>query len=446
MLLRLILENFLSFDTAQEFNMFPNLKRKTAAQRVYSGKRVPLLKQAAIYGNNAAGKSNLIKGVEFLRRFAVEDTFLSEERIARSAFRLREQSTQRPIELLIEFEVEERYYIYDVALAVEGVVREDLYLSGLGEAPTLLYHRSLDVVELGDTLLATQRGQWQHTKGIVREMLREQHRYASLLSLLTKFPVLVHDDLSRAHRWFAERVKIIGMHSSLANLIKILHSHADMLAFANTIFEQLSIGVDGVQVQSTDVDEWVRQHASHPSREAVQNFQDEAGFTAYLNSDRPILTTMIENGQKKVQELLFKQLSQEGAFHLDVQDQSDGTMRILTLLPAIYVAMQEESVVLIDEINHCIHPQLLFDLVRFFTDASTKGQLIFSTHETELMEQNRLLNADEIWLVEKKLGRSVLYSLNEFKLHHTISIRRAYRDGRFGGSYQGELQSYHPYA
>ena len=101
MLLRLILENFLSFDTAQEFNMFPNRKREGNVQHVYTSNAIPLLKQAAIYGNNAAGKSNLFKGVHLLRRFALDETFLSEALVARHRYRLRASGDERPIELLI---------------------------------------------------------------------------------------------------------------------------------------------------------------------------------------------------------------------------------------------------------------------------------------------------------------------------------------------------------
>lgn len=442
MLLRLILENFLSFDTAQEFNMFPNLKREGNAHHIYTDKRVPLLKQAAIYGNNAAGKSNLIKGIEVLRRFAVDETFLSEALIERHSYRLREEKTNRPIELLVEFEVEEQYFIYDVALSPTGVEREDLYISGLGEENTLLYHRSFDVIKLGATLPEKQQEQWQHTKDIVSKMLGDSHRYASFLSLLRKFPVLVNDDLEKAYRWFMEQLEIIRIHSELPQLIALLHTQEEVLAFANRVFSELSIGVDGMNVQSTDAEEWVHQHAGHLSREALQNLQGDKALSAYFSPNRPIFTALVENGQKKVQELIFKQVSKEGAFNLDVLDQSDGTVRILILLPAIYAAVMSEKTVFIDEINHCIHPKLLFDLVRFFATSQTKGQLIFSTHETELMEQNRLLRTDEIWLVEKDLGRSTLYSLNEFKIHHTISIRRGYRDGRFGGSYRGAINAY----
>lgn len=72
MLLRLILKNFLSFDDEVQFDMFPNMKRTQLANHVYTHLcDVPLLKQAAIYGQNGAGKSNIVKALEFLRAFAL---------------------------------------------------------------------------------------------------------------------------------------------------------------------------------------------------------------------------------------------------------------------------------------------------------------------------------------------------------------------------------------
>lgn len=441
MLLRLILENFLSFDTAQEFNMFPNRKRKGNIKHIYSSNHLPLLKQAAIYGNNAAGKSNLFKGVYVLRRFALEETFLSESFVTRYRYRLRDDRELRPIELLVEFETQGQYFIYDVAVSERGVEREDLYLSGIGvEENTLLYHRVLENIELGELLLKTQQEQWQHTKDIVERMLGESHRYASFLSLLKTFPVLENEAVKKAYRWFDQGLSVIGMHSELPQLIALLDQDEKVSAFVNRVFSQLSIGVDGVQVHSIDADEWLRNHSEDVASEALKQLQDNQVLSAYSSTHRPLFSTLMEEGQMKVQELLFKQVSQAGTFDLDVQAQSDGTVRILTLLPAIYAAVNSEKTVFIDEINHCLHPQLLFDLVRFFADSDTRGQLIFSTHETELMEQNRLLRSDEIWLVEKLLGSSSLYSLDEFKLHQTISMRRGYREGRFGGSYQGDIE------
>ena len=76
MLLRFEITNFLSFYKTTSFDMFPNNKRTTFAEHVYSDADVPLLKLAAIYGANGAGKSNFIKAFDFLRDFVTQNDFL----------------------------------------------------------------------------------------------------------------------------------------------------------------------------------------------------------------------------------------------------------------------------------------------------------------------------------------------------------------------------------
>ena len=62
----------------------------------------------------------------------------------------------------------------------------------------------------------------------------------------------------------------------------------------------------------------------------------------------------------------------------------------------------------------------------------TNGQLIFTTHDTQLLNEKDILRPDEIWFVDKRKGASVLYSYNDFKEHHTISPFRGYNEGRYG--------------
>ena len=76
MLLRIIFENFLSFNSPVEFDMFPNLKRTTLLSHVYDKEKMPILKMSSIYGPNGAGKSNFIKGISFVRNFAVKSGYV----------------------------------------------------------------------------------------------------------------------------------------------------------------------------------------------------------------------------------------------------------------------------------------------------------------------------------------------------------------------------------
>ena len=76
MLLRIAVNNFLSFFEEVTFDMFPNPKRKLFQSHIHNA-RVPLLKQAAIYGENGAGKSNFVKALWFLKSFVEQSSFIS---------------------------------------------------------------------------------------------------------------------------------------------------------------------------------------------------------------------------------------------------------------------------------------------------------------------------------------------------------------------------------
>ena len=85
MILRVILKNFLSFNDEVQFDMFPNMKRTTLSNHITMlNEKLPVLKMAAIYGANGAGKSNLLKGINFLKAIALNKSFLDKDTFGKS--------------------------------------------------------------------------------------------------------------------------------------------------------------------------------------------------------------------------------------------------------------------------------------------------------------------------------------------------------------------------
>ena len=110
MLLRFKIQNFLSFYKETSFDMFPNTKREKLLHHIYN-EEVPLLKQAAIYGANGAGKSNFVKAIRFLRHFVKEEDFLKNIDIEDYFFQLVAKK-QDKISFEIEFSHNQKYYFY----------------------------------------------------------------------------------------------------------------------------------------------------------------------------------------------------------------------------------------------------------------------------------------------------------------------------------------------
>ena len=124
-------------------------------------------------------------------------------------------------------------------------------------------------------------------------------------------------------------------------------------------------------------------------------------------------------------------------------EESDGTRRLLQLIPALKSLKDGPRVYVIDEIDRSLHPILVRGFLDFFLN-SCKGerrQLIMTTHESSLLDQD-LLRRDEIWFAEKDdSGATSLYSLLDFKVRKDLEIQDvlSFRDvlGRFhlwGGS------------
>ena len=83
MLLRVILKNFLSFEDEVQFDMFPNMKRTSLPDHISKAAGVlPVLRMAAIYGANGAGKSNMLKGVEFIKSLVTDKEFLNQSEVS----------------------------------------------------------------------------------------------------------------------------------------------------------------------------------------------------------------------------------------------------------------------------------------------------------------------------------------------------------------------------
>ena len=80
MLIRFNVSNFLSFENrpeggSEEFSMIAG-KVRNKKEHIYEDGKIKLLKFAAVYGANAAGKSNLVKAMDFMRRVILYGAYL----------------------------------------------------------------------------------------------------------------------------------------------------------------------------------------------------------------------------------------------------------------------------------------------------------------------------------------------------------------------------------
>ncbi|MBB3187796.1 AAA family ATPase [Microbacter margulisiae] len=433
MLLRLKIKNFLSFFEETTFDMFPNPKRTSFPNHIYDEMTVPLLKQAAIYGANGSGKSNFIKAISFIKSFVTNEDFLKNVDLEDYIFQLT-SAKETVIYFEIEFFIKKKYFVYELEIEKQAI-RETLSHSGLGKTPDkILFKRN------GAAITSAYVGNESSAK-----QLLSMNPLASLFPLNQKFPVLTHEDVKLAFDWFAGKLEIVTINSTIPTMIELMSNQTALLRLTNEIFENIGVGIDAVKIAETPFDQWMTHHSNanelHQMME-TDPLKPNTGITK-IENNRNVFSVLLKNGVKTVQELIFEQLGQSGfKKEMKISAQSDGTVRLLVLIPAIYEAINQQKVIFVDEIDNSIHPNLMFSLLQFYGAHASKGQLIYTTHTTRLINQQELLRPDEIWLTEKENGNSKMYSINNFKIHNTINLENGYLDGRYGAVPQiGEFQS-----
>lgn len=426
MLLRLIIKNFLSFDDEVQFDMFPNMKRTQIADHIYTDLcDVPVLKQAVIYGQNGAGKSNLVKALEFMRAFALDKDFIKSIEIDKYFYLLKDNASNAPISLSLEFEQNKRFFFYEIEIGPKQVVKEGLYESFPKESKLdLVYERKEREVTFAKDVDST-------IMDAIKKLLGK-NPMSSLMALNSEFPIVADERCARAAKWFKAKLEIIGVHSFLPTLIDLLRDNTPMMEFVKGLVHCLGVGVNAMNLQETDFDSWAKKHIAIAKN--LPSDMDKVKSMSLSANSTPVLSINVKDGVRKVYQLIFDNIGKNGFVgRLDTSMQSDGTLRALTLLPALYYACKLGKTVVVDEINCCLSPTMVKGIVEYFAKSNgTNGQLIFTTHDNQLLDEKDILRSDEIWFVDKREGASVLYSHNNFKEHHTISPYRGYNEGRYG--------------
>lgn len=435
MIIRFAVRNLLSFNEETEFNTLP-ARISRLNHHIYEKENAKVLKLAAIYGANGAGKSNLIESIFLIKRFVVNGEFPS--RMKNSKFKLSKDNEDKETYLGIEFIKNNKPFYYGVKTLRGIITEEELYLSGLGikEDEILFARNSSDENEISRVSFFKEFSNNDENvalrKVIEKDLLKKQKSLFKLLSELTNESLsLIHEAFS----WFEDNLNIVFPDSKPTGLAHKVAIEEKFREFADDLMKSYSIGIAGLRTEIKPIEEFLEEEYDKKEVKDIiaEMKEDPKKVLALRNPDEEAIATN-EDGKIIVHRLVLEhrgKRNETATFHLN--EESDGTKRLLEYLPALNDTIYSEEVYIVDEIERSIHPLIIKELIsKFSRDKKTKGQLIFSTHESNLLDQE-FLRTDEIWLTEKnKFGETKLYPLSDFKEHHTIDIRKGYLNGRYG--------------
>jgi uncharacterized protein len=427
MLIRFTVANFLSFDAETEFSMVKGQSREHPDHIIESSSHHKILKTAVIYGANASGKSNLITAMNFARTLITQGTILL-ERINVKPFRLNAKNLSEPSKFQFEFVVGEKSYLYGFMLDQYRIHEEWLY-EILTNSHRLVFERETDQdlntsVDFGTKFV----GKRKTFLGFVAQGTRPTQLF------LTESIQRNVKDFESVFTWFDALVIAFPI-SKFDGLEVNFDSNTSFREHFQKILNYFDTGISSLQLMPTDFENNPQIPQDIKNRIHQELLQSGSkGFIQNLNGRNYVLQI---NNKQEVE--MMKLITQRegvglGSVEFDLDEESDGTQRLLDLIPMLMDIEYSERVVIVDELDRSLHPHLSRQIVEFFLQFTkdNQSQLIFSTHEVELLDFN-LLRRDEIWFVEKNgEGASTLYSLEEFTPRKDKDIQTGYLLGRYG--------------
>ncbi|MCL2598571.1 MAG: ATP-binding protein [Firmicutes bacterium] len=126
---------------------------------------------------------------------------------------------------------------------------------------------------------------------------------------------------------------------------------------------------------------------------------------------------------------------------LPFQMESMGTRKIIGLIPWLHISLQKGTPLFVDELDSKLHPKLLEQIIRLYTNPQTNtggGQLIFTSHDMTTMKSENFRRDEIYFMCLSEEQDSELYSLVEIKEPDGKTTRKdgnfakRYLEGRYG--------------
>lgn len=390
---------------------------------------VRLLRTAAIYGANAAGKSKLVEAMHVMRLFILRSAASTGQKIPVVPFRLNPDTEQAPSEFELVFLHEGDLFRYGFAATADHVVSEWLfYRPDLARPKTKeieIFYRD------GQTFDAVHPRQFKIGARLIKDgMIRPD---ALLLSVAAQFNEVL---AQRVFGWLGRFNIISGLQEEGYEgftVSKVMHptGKGAIMGF----LREADLGITDVRVRAIE-------HESDLPGNLPADLRER--LTAALTEK----DGLIFGGAKAVHRVYDSSGNRTGVLEFDMEDESSGTQKYFALSGPILETLKQGDVLVIDELESKLHPNLVQKIVGLFHSPVTNprhAQLIFNTHDSNLMtaegpsgmgSATPLLRRDQIWFVKKdRYGASSLYSLAGFKtdqVRKSDDFREKYLQGRYG--------------
>lgn len=418
MLVQFSVKNFRTFKEKATLSLvasnYDKETRETENINLDSDFNLRILKSAIIYGANASGKSKFFEALMFMKHFVITSSKDSQkgDKIDVEPFRLNFESEKLPTEFEVVFTHNTALYRYGFEVDDKNVVAEWLYYKPKTKEVELFYRQ-------GNTFETHDRN-FQKGKMVIKEGLVRDN--ALLVSVAAQFNDVISISVID---WFQTLNIVSGTDEDefKNNTIQKIKSKEGKVKILNFL-KAADLGIQDIHYDDFSLADIV-QEPEVKYKALMDTLKDIDPEAFSLIST---LHNVYNDDRKIIGSARFSAL----------KDESNGTKKFLYLSGTIIDVLENGGILIGDELDSKLHPNLVCKIVDLFNSKilnKNNAQLIFNTHDTNLLSSG-LFRRDQIWFTEKnKFGEAKLYSLADFKsdsVRKTESFEDNYIRGKYG--------------
>lgn len=408
MLLEFRLQNFRVFREEATLSLIASsdqalLEENTRPTGIAGAQR--MVKTAAVYGPNAGGKTTLLRAMQLMRGVVLESAALKPgQTFTVQPFRLAAASKEEPTLFEVTLVLEGVRHQYGFTFTPRRIMSEWLLVFPKSRPQTWI-NRTYDATTDIETFEFSA-----HLSGPKKVWQDATRPNALFLSTAIQ---LNSDSLQPLFKWFASALNVFldGGHIPFDFSTSMIEREKDRTAITGML-NAADIGIHSIAVERKKG--YSAQFSINPT----------TGEAVTMTAEQEALLPKLRHVAGSITD------------DFDYPDESQGTQKLFALAGPILDIIDNGYTLVIDELDRSLHPLLVRQIVKTFQDPTinTKGaQLIFSTHDTSLLDA-MLLRRDQIWFAEKRETQaSTLTPLSDFSARKNEAFERGYLTGRYGG-------------
>ncbi|MFI3272051.1 MAG: ATP-binding protein [Pseudomonadota bacterium] len=406
MLIEFRVKNYRCFRDEQVLSMVPSSDKELWDTNVIQTnfKPIPaLLKSAVIYGPNAGGKSTVLDALRCMQAVLMTSTQGPPDgKLPILPFWLNNTHKDLPTEFEISFLHEQVRYQYGFTANREQIFEEFLLVYKNAKPQTWFERTYNESTKDYDYKFSSFfKGQ----KDSIKQATRPNALFFSTAVQLN------NAQLRPLYNWFFGKLFIVLDAQSIKSWsnIGVLSENDERRNTICTFLKSADISIDSI--------EFIEKNVHDINKELKEQ-------------------KVFKGVDEKFYAPIFYHTTQQGNAYFGLDQESQGTKVLLYTLSPLLDIIKRHGIICFDELDNSLHTLLVRKIVDLFhlqQDGDSAPQLIFTTHDTALLQDKSLFRRDQVWFVEKDQDQaSTLYSLAEFSPRKQEAIAKGYLDGRYG--------------